>query len=825
MEITIGVIVVTRSRGFFETGLSVLSDIRGEVFQQVSLDADIEFEEKLPSTHPVYEEARDKAVRFLGKRKERISMRVIQADSLERAQAKILQTPLLGVNFQVGMVYVDYADPQFEDLAPQQIDRQLQAFYAALRQADIPVFQSSFSTVVYTLPQRPRIRHQPMEYIERQLPDDRSLLQADLLCLWMDFFEMSYANRRVKPAARVLPHNTLGEHLINFLSARAGSEWLGFYFTGSLVSNMINHLEQEAERRNVLLLRGPSEHSLACGAMANWQLYRRPFLIVVTSGMIDEFKGTIANLREARAQGFIVCAENRHDQWFAFQGTVSAEEDSREVIKARGLPCLYLNDVDRLQEDLQKAMELYNAKRGPVVLLATQAVLEACSRFDIAYPPAPQAPADAIPESVQPVLDQVMSLLNEGPDKLVWQCGAMDEEELELTLSIADRAGIALVDSLTYPGSVPKFRHCQRNRNYLGTLAVYGYSPRVYNFLHTNDKMNPQSEQCLFFIKSKLHQVCTPFSDGRLQRKLQIVQLTENPEHISPYTDFPLMLEHKQFLRYVDKHLAPSPELVARRYQAIASVPDTPSDMASRLPTTPMTPNYFFARLNKLMEKLIVEHGYDYTGLYDVGRCGISAVRNLARTRRGFSGWYGRALMGDALMASISLAFTSPSNVVAFIGDGAKGLTPDVLPSLLENALSYPGRMNRNLTIFYFCNGGHSVINTYQERILFNYTSRQMRLVNVTDQDWEDELGGLRFTSRTLTTFDPAALTSALLRPGCVNLFSVMVSHNNEGDGISLATATGWQRDPAVQTQAEAKAETATGTDTETDKESAQPVV
>jgi thiamine pyrophosphate-dependent acetolactate synthase large subunit-like protein len=330
----------------------------------------------------------------------------------------------------------------------------------------------------------------------------------------------------------------------------------------------------------------------------------------------------------------------------------------------------------------------------------------------------------------------------------------------------------------------------------------------VYNFLHTNNKINPMSEQCLLFMKSKLHQVCTPFSYGRLHRKLQIVQLTDNPAHISPYTDYPLVLDHKQFLRYVDKHLMPSPELVARRYQAIASVPDTASDVASRLPTTPMTPNYFFARLNKLMEKLIVEQGYDYTGLYDVGRCGISAVRNLARTRRGFSGWYGRALMGDALMASISLAFTCPSNVVAFIGDGAKILTPDVLPFLLENALSYPDRIKRNLTIFYFYNGGHSVINTYQERILFNYTSRQMRLVNITDHDWEEEQGGLIFTSRTLMAFDSAALTSALLRPGCVNLFSVIVSHNNEGDGMSLATATGWQRDhptPPPQTEVKAK--------------------
>lgn len=807
MEIVIAAVVVTRSRGFFETGISVLNDIRGEVFQSVSVDSEIDFQERPPSTHPVYEEARDKAIRYLKKRKDRISVKVIQAESLDRALDKIRLTPTSGVNFQVGMLYVDYADPHYEDLTSQQIDFRLKEFYSELRELEISTFNSSFSSAVYTLPGRPRIRYQPMEYIERQLPDDRSLLQADLLCLWMDFFEMSYVNRRVKLAAKALPHNSLGEHLANFLGTRADSDWLGFYFTGSLVSNMINYLEQEAAKRDVLLLRGPNEHSLACGAMANWQLYRRPFLIVVTSGMIDEFKGTIANLREARAQGFIVCAENRQDEWFAFQGTVSAEEDSRQVINARGLPYLYLNDPDRLQEDLNRAMELYDAKRGPVVLLATQAVLETSRHFDMIYPPPPAAPSNAIPEEEREELDQVMALINEGPERLVWQCGTLDEEELELTQSIAERAGIGLVDSLTHPGSVPKFRNCKRNRNYLGTLAVYGYSPRLYNFLHTNNKINPLSSQCLFFIKSKLPQVATPFSGGRLKRKLKIVQLTDNPRHISPYSDHPLVLDHKQFLRYVDKYLAPSHELVMRRYRALDSVPDSPSDVVSRLPTIPMTPNYFFDRLNKLIEKLIVEYGYDYTGLYDVGRCGISAVRNLARTRRGFSGWYGRALMGDALMASISVAFTSPTNVIAFIGDGAKGLTPDILPSFLENAMSYPGKMNRNITIFFFCNGGHSVINTYQERILFNYTSRQMRLVNLIDQDSDEELGGLRFTSRTLTSFDQPALTSALLRPGCVNLFSVIVSHNNEGDGISLATATGWQRDQVSQPNDEVEKE------------------
>jgi len=47
-----------------------------------------------------------------------------------------------------------------------------------------------------------------------------------------------------------------------------------------------------------------------------------------------------------------------------------------------------------------------------------------------------------------------------------------------------------------------------------------------------------------------------------------------------------------------------------------------------------MSPNYFFGRLNRLVE-VIVSEDYSYTGVYDVGR-GISAIRNLSRTGPGF---------------------------------------------------------------------------------------------------------------------------------------------------------------------------------------------
>ncbi|MBI3898684.1 MAG: biosynthesis protein PigD [Gammaproteobacteria bacterium] len=798
MDTTIAIVAVTRSRYFFEALVGMLKDLCDQAHLGLTIHADIDYLLSPPEMSPVYREAREKALRFLRISEEPISIALIQAESLDHAVNKIVDMSAaeLGKPLRVGLVCVDYADPLAADIDSLKIDRQLTAFYDRLRQSSI-LFYRQFASAVFTRQRKTQLHFQPMEYIHCVLPDDRSLLQAELLCLWMDFFELSYTNRLVKPQAKAVSNNTLGAKLIEFMSQRAGADWLGFYYTGSLVSNLINYFEVEAGRRGVLMLRGPSEHSLACGAMANWQLYRKPFVIIVTSGMIDEFKGTMANLREARAKGFIVCAENRAEQWFAFQGTVSRDEDTREVLRARRIPHVYLDSVDRLVQDLQKAAELYDANEGPVVILATQAVLDASGHIDLAFPGSRPRPTSLPPAigSTSAVLDEVMRIINDGPPRLLWQCGAINDEELKLSLSIADRAGIALVDSLIHPGSIPKFVDGKRNRNYLGTLAAYGYSPRVYSYLHTREKINPTADQCLFFLKSKLSQIATPFSEGRLARKLNIVQLTSNADHIAPFADYPLVMSYRAFLEYVDAHLDVSPALRDRRYRIMDAVPDAPSDVVSRLPKIPMSPNYFFHRLNGLIEKLIVERNYDYTGMYDVGRCGSSAVRNIARTRHGFSGWYGRALMGDALQATLSVAYTSPVDVLAFVGDGAKGLVPDVLPCFVENALYYPERMNKNITIFYFLNGGHSIINTYQERILFKQTSRQMRLVNIFSDDWEGEVAGLKVNCRTLNTFDSEILTAALLKRGCINLFSVVVSHNSEGDGLSLATATGWQRD------------------------------
>lgn len=803
MSVTVGAIVITQDQDFFEAGLGVLNDIKEHVLNEVIIDIDLDVVLRRTTTDPIFLEAKSKAIRYLKNQKETINAHVIQASSLDAARDKIIKAYEAHQleSFQVGTVYYDHCSTNEVHQTVFEIDDALYQFYQDLKDAGIPSFYSSFSAAVFVKEADPHIRVQPMQYIECVMPEDRTVLQTELLCLWMDFFENSYNNRRIKPKIETEARSRMGQQLIAFLSNVSNNDWLMSYYTGSVVSGLINYMDMKAVDTGGLVLRGPNEHSLACGAIANWMLYQKPFVVVVTSAMISEFKGTLANLREARAKGFIIVADSRSNQWFPFQGTITADEDTRDVLKAQRLPFVYMEKVDDIDSDLSTAFELFDANEGPVILLTAPKVLDyavEANELLIDKIVRPQPTALEITEELQENLDQVMETLNNGPEKVLWQLGPLTQEENDLVQEIAHSAGIALVDSLAHPGSVPKYINNQLNPYYLGTLSIYGYSPRVYSYLYTNNKLNTQSDQSLFFIKSKITEIATPFTEGRLQNMLHITQLTNNPSHIAPFTNVPVVMDCKSFLTYVRDNLSVSDELKRRRVTLMNSYHDSPSDVISKLPKLPMSPNYFFNEFNQLIEDMIINKGFDYTGVYDVGRCGISAVRNVASTRRGFSGWYGRALMGDALLASLSLAHTTPSNVIAFIGDGAAGIVPDIMPSFIENAITHPETLNKNITILFFCNGGHSVISTYQERILFNRTSRQMRLVNIQQPDWEETICGIKVVSKNIHQFSREELEEALNEPRRLNLFSVHVSHNNEGDGITLATATGWQRDPAL---------------------------
>ncbi|MFE9427617.1 hypothetical protein ACFYNO_32125 [Kitasatospora sp. NPDC006697] len=629
----------------------------------------------------------------------------------------------------------------------------------------------------------------------RQLPDQPGLLAADVVRALADFVQFHDAADALRGAAPA--RRALADALTGFLGARSGSAWGLHYYTGSMVTGLIGELEVRAEQSGNPVLRGPSEHGLASGALARWQLDAAPFLIVVTNGMVDEFRGTLANLRESRARGFIVCADSRSDAWFPFQGTVHAAEDSREVLKARRLNGVYLEDPARLTEDLATAFAAYEADQGPVVLLVSAAVLDAAATGP-AELPQPRPTAELLVQA--DVLEEVARAVAEQPVRLLWQCGPLGTQERSLTYELARTAGIALADSPIRPGAVARYHEGERIPEYLGTLGMFGCSSRVHEFLHREGWLRKRNELALLFLNSRIAELTTPFQQRALERTLHITQVTREAAHLAPFADVKVQADALAFLRQLRERLAADPvdpEVLALRRAAIAETRDSASDMVHQLPLLPMSPNYFFHHLGTLVEELITRHGYRYTGLYDVGRGAMSAIRNLPRTGPGFSGWYGRALMGDALQAVPSVALTRDGNVLAFVGDGALGLVPDILPTLIQQAVLYGARPKGNLTVFRLIDGGHSVIRTYRETQAGAVADRQTRVLHLLQPESEQQYGDLLVRHRHIE--DVAGqldeLGERMRTPGVVDLYSVLLSHNNEGDGMSPTGASGWQRD------------------------------
>lgn len=795
----LGVVVISSDESFFSTIGRVFYDIVGD---KVALNAapPPEAQTEEAEEDAVYEETRRTAVAFLEQQKNPIDIITVQAPSFAAALEKLqVLNEAWSVEHElvVGMLLIDQMTID-DPLAEQNpFDREIDLFFRKLGELGIDWVRSAYSIIVYTayVPFRSGgVYSPPTRYNYRVKQKRTSSMKADLLSCFMDFLDLTFLNRRAQ-RGKNRENITLGQEIVSFLNHCAPKGWDCYYYTGSVVSSIIETVEKLKFDSREYCFTGPNEHSLACGAMANWMLYDRPFVIIVTSAMGDEFKGTLANLKEAKARGFIIIAELREGMWYPFQGTINPDENMQEVMKARRLPTFYLRDPEELADRMSEAFDAFSAGEGPVILYTTPQVL--MSTQALAYSLTSKYP---VPTTEKPLyvkdpaqLEPVIDLINNERTRIVWHCGHLDDEEFALVTEIAERAGIALVDGLGRPGSVSKYRNGKLQTNYLGSCSIYGFSARFYEYMHADGRLHPKNEQILFYLKSKISQVNTPFSEGTLKNKIRIGQVTNTEYHVAPFTDMPCIMDLKYFLQAVRARLQVNPDVLHFRKQTLEDQPFRTGDRISKIRTIPMHPNYFFRELNLVVEDLIQKENYDYTGVYDVGRNGISAYRNVARTRPAFSGWYGRALMGDALLSLNALAVTCPTNIMAFIGDGSKAIVPDVRASMVENILHRQLDYKKNVTIFYMVNGYVALINTYQERVLSHRARRQMRCLTLLEPDREIRVGPLKVVQKTLDDFDHDYIRKAITAPGQLNFFYVIVNHNNVGDGLSLITTTAWQ--------------------------------
>ncbi|MCU1730469.1 MULTISPECIES: decarboxylase [unclassified Pseudomonas] len=624
----------------------------------------------------------------------------------------------------------------------------------------------------------------------------QTLRRADLLRLFVDHLEHAYFNRLL--ARTTLQSGepvALARDIQQRMDARWGDHWDCHFFTGSMVAGFLDSMGALLRGSGRGFHTASNEHALAVSALAGWQLYRRAYVIVMTSGMLDELRGTLANLKRAGAPGLVICADSPESVWFAFQGSLDRDNDGHQVIAARGLWQRFIRRPDESRASVESAFAALDAAPAPTFLFATQAVLESRVETGTEKPAPPQpAPASELDDTQRAALDSVLDVLNHEPSRILWQCGRLSEQERDRVMALARRSGVALADSIIAPGSVSAYQDQEPVLNYLGPLSMYGFSRRIHAFLEQPDA--DEGKPWLFFLKSKIDQSATPYSEGRLKRLFHIVQINRRREHISPFTEVALELPLATVLDYLEPRLNVPPPLLQARRERLQRLQRTREALPSdQVETLPMTPNFFFHRLGLLLGEMIERDGYRYTGVYDVGRCSISAMRNLPRTDAGFSGWYGRALMGDALMSLPYIALNNSRHVLAFIGDGARALVPDIEQRLAMCLASTADAAQRNVTVLYLSNGVLSMIQTYLDKRYACHGAAQVNVPLNGGPVWEEQpFGPISICRARLLAFCPDTLRQAITAPGRLNFFDVWLGHNSEGDGLSLVSETAWSR-------------------------------
>ncbi len=723
--------------------------------------------------------------------KNNFKLAIIIDHSIEKLQNKIIRlNQSMGQNDEtllVSMLLYDGRTSNNDDAGKRAFENTIDSFYEVLKQNDVEWIRTYNSVTVYrdSIPIKQQMYISSYRYCMRVVNDDYSSLACDIVSQFTDFFHLFYNNPHVLRSMGKRKPITAAVEIDRFLSSNT-ENWDLYYLTGSVVSSIIDTFEKlKSKTPNGYCLTGPSEHSLICGAIANWQLYMRSFIIVVTSGMGDELKGTLSNLKQSGARGFIIIGEANLGARFSFQGTNHQDDNIIDVMNARKLPVVSFNEPEKMHEDLEKAFYLYNSSNGPVVLFFSTRVLMSTAKIKKPV----QIPCFHVnPKKSKENLDDIINIINNEESRIVWRCGFLTEEEYQLVEEISEKAGIVLADGITRPGSIPQYKNGSLNKNYFGAFSLYGYSKKIYRYLTDNGKVRNKKGQVLFILKSKLSQISSPFSEAALKNKFRIVQVNNNPSHIAPFVQYSSQMDLIDFLKEVKSRLNVSPNVLSFRKNTIDNTDVGKDTYCKSIPIQPMLPNYFFTEMNNTIEQLIKQDNYTYIGIYDVGRNGISAFRNISRTGPGFSGWYGRALMGDALLAVNSIAVTSKDNILAFIGDGAKKCVPDIKGNMIDNILHQRKELDVNISVFYLINGFYSLISTYQESFLHNRGRRQMSCVDFLASPGTFKLDNITINQYIIKKYDPDVFETALKKKGEINFFYVLLSHNNAGDGLSLAS-------------------------------------
>jgi len=82
-----------------------------------------------------------------------------------------------------------------------------------------------------------------------------------------------------------------------------------------------------------------------------------------------------------------------------------------------------------------------------------------------------------------------------------------------------------------------------------------------------------------------------------------MVQVTDRADHVASDVELALVMTAREFLRRIHAGLDVDADVLRHRRAAIQAASAVTVDLASRVPSLPMSPNYFFRELGALFER------------------------------------------------------------------------------------------------------------------------------------------------------------------------------------------------------------------------------
>ncbi|MGP1680463.1 MAG: decarboxylase, partial [Burkholderiales bacterium] len=124
----------------------------------------------------------------------------------------------------------------------------------------------------------------------------------------------------------------------------------------------------------------------------------------------------------------------------------------------------------------------------------------------------------------------------------------------------------------------------------------------------------------------------------------------------------------------------------------------------------------------------------------------------------------------------------------------ARALVPNIEHRLPGCLARNPLGSQLNVTLFYLNNGVLSLIQTYLDKRYSLNGKEQVTLLPMPHDGRMMTEEGVTVERQALAMFDAEAINQALTARGRITIFEVALTHNSDGDGLSLLSESAWSR-------------------------------